>query len=121
MLNQAFKPTSDSLQPTKSRYMIVFRTTTIGNADLRIAIIDDYRMADLIVRLVDSPGLATDDSTWYMSKTNVSGCMKAYFCSPGMAHISVSFTTNKELSGWTRQHPMQEKLKSFSGNQFRES
>ncbi len=84
----------------------VFQTFDFGEAQVRIAIVNDPGQADLWVHRVDSWGLANGDALWYITRDKQEANVWVYFGNIGMSQVLVSFVDNYGQAGWQRAHPL---------------
>lgn len=81
----------------------IYQTNNMGDADLRVAIVQRGD-ADLLVHRVDSWGLAHGDAHWFISRDRQSATAGIYFTSQGYAQLSICFVDNASEAGWSRPH-----------------
>lgn len=91
----------------------VFQTSTLGEANLRVAIVDTPGMADLWVHKVATMGLACGDALWFMTETKGEAKVWVYYCSIGMSQLKVCFVPTKGMAGWQNEHPLNDKIGSL--------
>jgi len=85
----------------------IYQSPTMGDAHALIAIVTDIGQADLLVRRVDSWGLAHGPARWYITRNKQDADVYAYFCSLGMAQLRVCFVKSYGQAGWINtDHPM---------------
>lgn len=89
----------------------VYQTGLIGEAHIRIAVVDDPGMADLCVYLVDSLGMASGDKYWFMDTDKESARTWVCVTGRGMSQVDVCFVRNRGMAGWQRQHPCEGKFR----------
>lgn len=89
----------------------IYQTETIGEARIRVAIVDHPGEADLCVYLVNSIGLASGDSYWFVDKSRQSARTWVYFTSRGMAQVKICFVKNRGMAGWNKSHPLEGKFR----------
>ncbi|PJJ17459.1 hypothetical protein CLU90_0633 [Janthinobacterium sp. 67] len=87
----------------------VYQTSTMGEARVRIALVDRDG-ADLLVHRVGSRGLAQGDALWFITREPQNANVHVYFTSQGMAELRVCFVDNRGEAGWTKPHPLHGRL-----------
>lgn len=85
----------------------VYQTATLGEAHIRVALVDARGMADLLVHRVDSWGQAQGDGLWYITRDKQEATAWIHICSLGMAEVRVCFVDTYAEAGWVRRHRMQ--------------
>lgn len=83
---------------------IVYQTTTLEEAQLRVALVE-RRSADLLVHRVSSRGLAQRDSLWYITRDRQSATTLLCFTAPGMAQLKICFVDSYGEAGWQVPRP----------------
>lgn len=78
---------------------IVYQTTTLGDAQLRVALVE-RGSADLLVHRVSSFGLAHSDALWCITHDRQSATVIVCFTSQGMAQLKICFVDNYGEAGW---------------------
>jgi hypothetical protein len=78
----------------------------MGEARVRVALVDRPGEADWWVYRVGSWGEASGDSYWYITRDKQDATAWVYFCSLGLAQVSVCFVSNRGEAGWRREHPL---------------
>lgn len=78
---------------------IVFQTNNMGEARLRLALVDRGR-ADLLVHRVLSPGLAYGAARWFITRDKHQATLVACFTSQGMANLTICFVDSYGAAGW---------------------
>lgn len=78
----------------------IYQTQTMGEADVRVALVTDRGQADLWVRRVSSWGLARGDALWFITRSRHDATSWVYFCSIGMAQVLVCFVDDYGEAGW---------------------
>lgn len=81
----------------------VFQAASLGEANIRIAIVHDRGQADLLVHRVGSKGLAHGDALWYITRCQQDATVWIYPTSIGMADVCVCFVNTYGEAGWL--HP----------------
>lgn len=72
----------------------------MGDADVRVAIVQDRGMADLLVHRVASWGLARGDHLWFITRSKQDATARVFFTSPGMAQVNIYFVQSYSEAGW---------------------
>jgi len=85
----------------------VYQTASLGEAQIRIAIVDARGQADLLVHRVGSWGLARGDALWYITRDKQDATVWIHPCSLGMAEVRICFVDTYAEAGWVRSHPYQ--------------
>ena len=78
----------------------VYQAATMGEAGVRVAIVSDRGMADLLVHRVNSFGLAAGDALWFITRDQQEATVWVFFTSIGMAQVKVYFVDNYAEAGW---------------------
>lgn len=82
----------------------VYQTSTMGDAHIKAAIVDQPGLADLCVFLVSNRGFACGDAYWFVDDCRDSAHTRVYFTAIGMAQVKVCFVKNRGLAGWKNEH-----------------
>lgn len=82
----------------------IYQTSTMGETQLRVAIVDAMGEADLWVKRVDSWGLAVGDARWFVTASRQDATCRVFFCSQGMAQLKVAFVDAYGQAGWRVEH-----------------
>ena len=85
---------------TVIRMARIYQVQTMGEADVRVALVPDRGQADLWVHRVDSWGLARGDALWFITGARHDATAWVYFCSIGMAQLQVCFVDTYGEAGW---------------------
>lgn len=85
----------------------VYQTASMGEAHVRVAIVADRGMADLLVHRVDSWGLARGDGLWFIARDRQDATVWIFPCSVGMAEVRVCFIDTFAGAGWRAPHRLQ--------------
>lgn len=88
----------------------IYQTVDMGEAAIRVAIVDDPGRADLWVHRVESWGLARGDALWYITRDKQEATAWVYFGGEGFAQVLVSFVDNYGEAGWRRPNPYRGRL-----------
>lgn len=89
----------------------IFQTYLQGDADIRVALVNDSGMADLWVYRVSSWGLAQGDALWYITSDRDQSSVRIYFCSIGMAQVKIFFVSSQGMAGWQNSHRLQNRFR----------
>lgn len=82
----------------------IYQTATMGEAHVRVALVQERGVADLLVHRVGSWGLAHGDARWYITKNKQDATVWLFFTSLGMAEVKVCFVDNYGEAGWQTPH-----------------
>jgi len=85
----------------------VYQTDLMGEAHLKVAIVQARGMADLLVHRVDSWGLARGDALWFITRNKQEATVWIHTCSLGMADVRVCFVDGFSEAGWVHPHRCQ--------------
>lgn len=88
----------------------IYQTASIGEAQVRVAIVSARDQADLLVHRVGSQGLARGDALWFMTRDKQDATTWIYSCSVGMAEVKVCFVDNHAEAGWVKPHRLKGRL-----------
>jgi hypothetical protein len=89
----------------------VYQTATLGEAQIRVAIVSNRGEADLLVNRVSSWGLANGDGLWYVTKNKQDATVYVYFSSVGMAQVKVCFVDSYGEAGWLTENKYKGQLR----------
>lgn len=89
----------------------IYQCATMGEADLRIALVDSPGAADLLVCRVSSWGLARGDALWYITRMRQDATARVFFTSIGMAQLKVCFVRSQREAGWQRPSVFEGRLR----------
>jgi hypothetical protein len=78
----------------------IYVTDTMGEAQVRVAIVDTRGSADLWVCRVSSWGLAVGDERWFVTSDRQSATKRVFFTSQGMAQVKICFVPTLGEAGW---------------------
>lgn len=91
---------------------IIYVSPTMGDANLRVAIVTERGFADLWVCRVDSRGMANTAARWFITPDRQMANTVVHFCSPGMAQLTVCWVNALGESGWrVPDHPLRRRLR----------
>ncbi|HEX5126322.1 MAG TPA: DUF6150 family protein [Rhodocyclaceae bacterium] len=82
----------------------VYQAASMGEAQVRVAIVSARGQADLLVHRVSSWGLARGDALWFITHNKQDATVWIYPCSIGMAQVKICFVDNYSEAGWVRSH-----------------
>lgn len=85
----------------------VYQTASMGEAQVRVAIVTAQGEADLLVHRVGSWGLAEGDGLWFITRDKQDATVWIFPCSIGMAEVRVCFVDNYAQAGWVKPHRLQ--------------
>jgi len=85
----------------------VYQSASMGEAHIRVALVHERGVADLLVHRVDSWGLARGDALWYITRDKQDATVWLFFTSLGMAQVKICFVDNYSEAGWQRPHQFQ--------------
>jgi hypothetical protein len=78
----------------------IYQAATMGEAQVRVALVSTRGMADLLVHRVSSWGLARGDALWYITRDKQDATAWVFFTSIGMAEVKICFVDNYGEAGW---------------------
>ncbi len=84
----------------------VYQAASMGEAHIRVALVQERGAADLLVHRVGSWGLARGDALWFITKDKQDASVWLYFTSLGMAEVKICFVDNYSEAGWVKPHPL---------------
>lgn len=91
---------------------IIFLSATMGDANLRVAVVGERGFADLWVCRVDSRGLATSAARWFITPDRQMANTVVHLCSRGMAQLTVCWVDGMGEAGWrVPDHPLRRRLR----------
>lgn len=82
----------------------VYQTTNMGEAHIRIALVD-RGSADLLVHRVASRSMAHANALWYITRDRQEASVLACFTSQGMAQLKICFVDSYGEAGWQVKKP----------------
>jgi hypothetical protein len=80
----------------------IYQTSSMGEAHVRVAIVADRGMADLLVHRVSSWGLARGDAHWFVTRNKQDASALVYFTSAGFAQVNIHFVDRASEAGWQK-------------------
>ena len=88
----------------------IYQTAVMGEAHVRIAIVEERGDADLLVHRVSSWGLAHGDARWFITRDKQDATAWIFFTSRGFAQLKVCFVDTLGEAGWQRPHRFRGRL-----------
>ena len=82
----------------------IYQAASMGEAHIRVALVNERGVADLLVHRVGSWGLARGDALWYITKDKQDATAWLFFTSLGMAQVKICFVDNYSEAGWQTPH-----------------
>lgn len=82
----------------------VYQASSMGEAQIRVALVSERGSADLLVYRVASWGLARGDALWFITKDKQDATAWLFFTSIGMADVKVCFVDSYGEAGWQNPH-----------------
>lgn len=82
----------------------IYQASSMGEAQIRVALVNERGVADLLVHRVGSWGLARGDALWFITKDKQDATVWLFFTSLGMAEVKICFVDNYSEAGWQRPH-----------------
>lgn len=80
----------------------IYQTTSMGEAHVRVAIVDNRGEADLLVYRASSWGTAYGDACWHITRNKQDATVWVFFTSRGFAQLKICFVDNRGEAGWLR-------------------
>lgn len=80
----------------------IYQTTSMGEAHVRVAIVDNRGEADLLVYRASSWGMAHGDACWHITRNKQDASTWVFFTSRGFAQLTICFVDNRGEAGWLR-------------------
>lgn len=84
----------------------VYQTYQMGEAHVRVAIVNHPGEADLCVHRVANWGLASGDALWYITRDKQEATVWVYFGSVGFCQVRICFVDSYTEAGWRRGHAL---------------
>ncbi len=84
----------------------VYQVASPDEADVRVALVGDRSMADLLVHRVSSPGMAIRDALWYITHNPEEATVRVHFGPVGTSQLKIHFVNSYGEAGWVRPHPL---------------
>ncbi len=88
----------------------VYQTYTMGDAQVRAALVAAQGQADLLACRVSSWGAARGDALWYVTTESLEATVRIYFGPLGMAELLVCFVATPGMARWMRGHRLRGRL-----------
>lgn len=89
----------------------IYQSPSMGDAQVRVAFVQNIGQADLLVHRVSSWGLARGGALWYITRHKQDAEVYIYPCSLGMAQLRVCFVGSYGQAGWINtDHPLANKF-----------
>jgi hypothetical protein len=80
----------------------IYQAASMGEAHVRVAIVDNRGEADLLVYRANSWGMAHGDARWYITRDKQDATAWVYFTSQGFAQLTICFVDSQGEAGWQR-------------------
>ena len=81
----------------------IYQTPVMGEAHLRVAIVESRGEADLLVYRDNSWGMAHGDARWYITRDKQDATVWVFFTSQGMAQVCIYFVNSQGEAGWQKE------------------
>jgi hypothetical protein len=78
----------------------IYQAATMGEAHVRVALVAERGLADLLVHRVNSFGLAVGDGLWFITRDKQEATAWVFFTSIGMAEVKICFVDSYAEAGW---------------------
>lgn len=78
----------------------IYQAATMGEAHVRVAIVESRGDADLLVYRASSWGMAHGDAHWFITRDKQDATAWVFFTSRGFADVQVCFVNNRGEAGW---------------------
>lgn len=88
----------------------IYQAATMGEADVRVAIVDNRGEADLLAWRAGSWGMAHGDALWFITRNRQDATACVFFTSQGFADLKVCFVNGKNEAGWQRPNRFRGRL-----------
>lgn len=88
----------------------VYQAASMGEANVRVALVDSRGEADLLACRVGSWGMAAGDALWFITRNRQDASVSVFFTSPGFAELKVCFVDSRSEAGWQRPHRLRGRL-----------
>lgn len=83
----------------------IYQAATMGEAQLRVALVMERGSADLLVHRVNTWGAASGDALWFVTANQQDATVWVFFTSIGMAQVKIFFVDNYGEAGWQKSSP----------------
>jgi hypothetical protein len=80
----------------------IYQTPLMGEAHIKVALVSRGD-ADLLVRRVDSAGMAGSEGHWYITRDKEDAGTWVCFTSVGFAEVKVCFVDSAGDAGWQKE------------------
>ncbi|GAB2571699.1 DUF6150 family protein [Dyella jejuensis] len=80
----------------------IFQVQTIGDADVRVALVSDREQADVWVHRVDNRNSAQGDTRWFITRNRDDATCRVCFCHIDLAQVRACFVDSAAEAGWRR-------------------
>lgn len=80
----------------------IYQTPSMGEAHVRVAIVENRGEADLLVYRAHSWGAAYGDANWFITRNKQDANVWVFFTSRGFSQLRVCFVDNQGEAGWQR-------------------
>lgn len=81
----------------------IYQTASLGEAQVRVAVVNSREEADLLVSRVPSWGLAHGDARWYITRNKQDATCVISLVSEGMAQVKICFVDTYGEAGWQKE------------------
>ena len=89
----------------------IYQSPSMGDAQVRVAVVNNIGQADLLVHRVSCWGMARGGALWYITRNKQDAEVYIYPCSLGMAQLRVCFVGSYGQAGWINtDHPLASKF-----------
>lgn len=88
---------------------IIYQTTSLGDATLRVALVDQGA-ADLLVYRTSTMGMAHGDALWFITRDRNIATARMCLTSQGFAEVKICFVDSQALTGWQRPHRLRGRI-----------
>ena len=82
----------------------IYQVSNPDEANIRVAIVRDRGMADLLVYRVSSRALALGDAVWFVTRDSADATVRLSFVSVDASEVKVYFVDTFREAGWVRPH-----------------
>lgn len=80
----------------------VYQAASMGEAQIRVALVSDRGSADLLVHRVSNRGMDRGDALWFITPDFQEATVRIFFTSLGMAQIAIFFVDTYGEAGWQK-------------------
>ncbi|MBL8277846.1 MAG: hypothetical protein JNL93_14180 [Pelomonas sp.] len=78
----------------------IYQDPSFGMAMLKVAVVSSRAQADLLVYRSLSPGDASGDARWFITRDRQFARTTIHLCSLGMADLTICFVPTRGEAGW---------------------